>query len=89
MCEDEPGISAEERFKIRLRMRLRLLDTCMCNFAEFPPPGAHINGMSTVMFEGYLTNIDRRIQLHSLVQGNAYNVRSPTSLDSFLGVSRT
>ena len=34
------------------------------NLSTFPPPGSHVAGMSLVMFEGLLTNIDRRIQLY-------------------------
>ena len=34
------------------------------------------------MFEGILTNIDRRMQLHALVPNHAYNVRAPNTLDA-------
>lgn len=41
---------------------------------------SHISGIPYVMFEGILTNIDRRYQLHALVPANAYNVRAPNIL---------
>ena len=40
-------------------MRSMLLSSV--NLSTFPPPGSHVAGMSLVMFEGLLTNIDRRI----------------------------
>ena len=79
-AEDEPGISARDRHKARMEMREMVLSAI--NLAKFPPPGLTIGGMTTVMFEGILTNIDRRTQLYALVPDNAYNVRAPTSLDA-------
>ena len=79
-AEDAPGISAELRFNRRLRLRKLLLDAI--DLGQFPPPGAYVSGMPITMFEGLMTNIDRRIQLHGIVKGGSYNVRAPTSLDS-------
>ena len=61
-------------------MRKLLLQTV--NLAEFPPAGMHVAGMPVVMFEGILTNIDRRIQLYAVTPNNTYNVQAPTSLDA-------
>lgn len=79
-AEDEPSLSAEERYKRRLKLREFVLKDV--SFTSFPPPGSHINGIPYVMFEGLLTNIDRRIQLYAIVKKGTYNVRAPTSLDS-------
>ena len=79
-AEDEPGLSAQERFERRLQLRRLLLDSV--SLGDFPPPGNHICGMPVVMFEGFMTNIDRRIQLHALVKGGSYNVWCPNTLDS-------
>lgn len=77
-AEDEAGLSIQTRHKYRMNMRKLLLD-CV-NVADFPPPGSHVAGMPIVMFEGILTNIDRRYQLHALIPGHRYNVRAPNTL---------
>ena len=79
-AEDEPGLSAVERHKAQTDLRHLLLDSV--KLAQFPPPGSYVAGMPIIMFEGLLTNIDRRIQLHTLVPGRSYNVRAPNSLDA-------
>ena len=79
-AEDTPGLPATGRHRARMDMRNMLLDSV--NLATFPPPGSHIGGMPIIMFEGILTNIDRRIQLHALVPNHAYNVRAPNTLDA-------
>ena len=79
-AEDSSGMPAQERLRCRLAMRDFLLGTL--DLSVFPPPGSHVSGITIVMFEGILTNIDRRIQLNTLVRGNTFNVRAPTSLDS-------
>jgi hypothetical protein len=80
MAEDEPGLDVMERHQYRIAMRNMLLGST--KLAEFPPPGLHVAGMPIVMFEGILSNIDRRIQLYSLIPGNSYNVRAPNTLDA-------
>jgi len=77
-AEDESGLDVLTRYQYRMNMRQTLLEKV--HFADFPPPGSHVLGMPIVMFEGILTNIDRRYQLHALVHGNAYNVRAPNTL---------
>ena len=78
-AEDEPGLDVKERQEARMAMRNMLLNSV--NLAEFPPPGSHVAGFPVVMFEGILTNIDRRIQLYALTPRNCYNVRAPNTLD--------
>ena len=78
--EDEPGISANNRCKARLDLRDWLLKGVQFNC--FPPPGMHIKGIPMVMFEGMLTNIERRMQLFSFVKKGTYNVRSLGSLEA-------
>ena len=77
-AEDEAGLDIDTRHKYRMNIRNLLLN--WANLADFPPPGSHIAGIPIAMFEGIPTNIDRRLQLHALVPGNAYNVRAPNTL---------
>lgn len=78
-AEDEPGIETEERCHRRLNFREWLLDGV--NFGCFPPYGSHIRGIPNIMFQGFLTNIDRRIQIFPYVKSGMYNVRSLGSLE--------
>lgn len=52
------------------------------HFAQFPPPGTHIKGIPHVMFEGLLTNIERRIQIIPFIKTGIYNPRSLGSLEA-------
>ena len=79
-AEDEPGIPSEERCRRRLELRAWLLSNI--KIGSFPPPGSHINGIPLVMFEGLLTNIERRIQLFPFVKKGSYNVRALGSLEN-------
>jgi hypothetical protein len=78
-AEDEPGIEATERCQRRLNLREWLLEGV--NFCCFPPYGSHIRGVPNIMFQCFLTNIDRRIQLFPYVKSGIYNVRSLGSLE--------
>ena len=78
--EDNPGISAEERCNRRMTLRSWLLEDV--NFCQFPPYGSHIRGIPNVMFQGFITNIERRIQLFPFVKSGTYNVRSLGSLEA-------
>lgn len=49
---------------------------------HFPPPGAFVCDMPIAQFEGFLTNIDRRLQLYCMVRNETYNQRAISSLDS-------
>ena len=72
--EDQPAIPAIERCDRRMKLRKWLLEGV--NFGHFPPYGRYIKGIPTVTFEGFLTNIERKMQIHSFVPNNAYNPRS-------------
>ena len=65
--EDEPSITADEQFHRRINLCNFLLEDI--SFTQFPPYGSHIRGIPYVMFEGLMTNIDRRIQMHAIVAG--------------------
>ena len=78
--EDEAGIPAEKRHDMRLKLRELFLRDA--HLGEFPPPGSHVGGIPIVMFEGIMTNIDRRAQLYSEVKDGCYNVRAIGSLDA-------
>ena len=79
-AEDEPGLSAKERCRRRMVLRRWLLQGV--HFNKFPPYGVYIRGIPHVMFQGLLTNIDRRIQLFPYVKSGKYNVRSLGSLEA-------
>lgn len=79
-AEDDPGIPAIDRCKYRLRFRDWLLkDVCM---KTYPPYGSFINDIPVVLFEGLLTNIERKIQLFPFTKSGGYNVRAVGSLDA-------
>ena len=67
----EPGLPAEERHVKRMVLRDHLLTMIRLN--QFPQCGNNVSGMSLTMFEGLLTNIDRRIQLYALSKSGTYN----------------
>lgn len=77
---DSGGISIDTRIKWLIEMRDFLIP--FLRVGHFPPPGSHIGGMPMAQFEGFLTNVDRRLQLYALVDGSKYNQRAVTSLDS-------
>ncbi|CAG2217682.1 unnamed protein product [Mytilus edulis] len=79
-AEDDPGIDVHERCMRRLALRQWLLKDVSLN--KFPPPGAFIKGIPIVMYEGLLTNIDRRLQLFPFVKTGMYNVRSLGTLEA-------
>ncbi|KAL5011712.1 hypothetical protein ScPMuIL_010263 [Solemya velum] len=78
-ADDEPGLSALDRCKYRIQLKEWLL--AGVSFDDFPPHGAYIKGIPTVLFEGLLTNIERKIQLYTFSKTGTYNVRSVGSLD--------
>ncbi|KAK3107543.1 hypothetical protein FSP39_016995 [Pinctada imbricata] len=79
-AEDDPGINALQRCLRRLEFRDWLLKDV--NFGKFPPFGSHILGLPQVMFQGFLTNIERRIQIFPFIKSGCYNVRSLGSLEA-------
>ena len=78
-AEDEPGLPASERCQRRINLRNWLLEGV--KFCEFPPYGSHIRGIPNIMFQGLLTNIERRMQLFPYVKSQRYNVRALGSLE--------
>ena len=79
-AEDDPGITVYDRSARRLALRDWLLHGV--NFCQFPPYGSHINGIPNIMFQGFLTNIDRRLRRFPYVKCGSYNVRSLGSLEA-------
>lgn len=79
-AEDDPGLSVNERFWRRMEFRRWLLEDV--NFCKFPPYGSHVRSIPMVMFQGFLTNIERRIQLFPYVKSGRYNVRALGSLEA-------
>jgi len=79
-AEDEPGINSIDRCKRRIALREWLISKIY--IGTFPPPGNHVSGIPIVMFEGLMTNIERRIQLFPFVKSKTYNVRSLGSLEA-------
>ena len=77
---DTAGISIEKRLEWMMDMRNNLLK--YLKVGEFPPPTQYIGDMPIVQYEGFLCNIDRRLQLYLMVQGSTYNQRAISSLDS-------
>jgi len=78
-AEDKPGLSPFDRICRRLRLRSWLLSGV--KFESFPVYGSHVKGIPIVLYEGFLTNIERHIQLYSYVKRGAYNARSIGTLD--------
>jgi hypothetical protein len=79
IAEDEPGIPVDTRIRFRLELRDWLLDGV--DFSKFPPYGSYIKDLPIVLYEGLLTNIERKIQLFQFVKRGCYNVRAVGSLD--------
>ncbi|WAR25407.1 hypothetical protein MAR_011111, partial [Mya arenaria] len=79
-AEDEPGLSVHERYRRRIAFRTWLLESV--NFCQFPTYGSYIRGIPNVMFHGFLTNIERRLQLFPFVKSGRYNVRAIGSLEA-------
>lgn len=82
---DEAGMPAVERITKLLALRDYLLNGL--DFAEFPPKGAFIKGLSQVSFAGFVMNVETRIQLYLLSKHHTYNHRSLGTLgvESFFG----
>ena len=68
---DEPGLRSIERIKKMVKFKDWLLKDV--SFETFPPPGKHVKGIPFVMWEGFIQNIDTRIQLYSICENGTYN----------------
>lgn len=77
---DDAGVPVDNRIEWLLDMREKLLG--LLKVGHFPPPGAFVCDMPIAQFEGFLTNIDRRLQLYCMVRNETYNQRAISSLDS-------
>ena len=77
---DEAGMSIDNRLKHLIEMRNHLLP--YLRVGHFPPPGGYVADIPLAQFEGILCNVDRRLQLYSMVKDNRYNCRAISSLDS-------
>ena len=52
------------------------------NYMQFPPSGSHISDFPIVMFECFIKNFERKIQLYSCVKSGCFNSHTISSLDS-------
>lgn len=77
-AEDDPGIPALTRIKLRSGLRRRLLK--YVQFEHFPPPGMFVRGWPLQLWEALIANIDAKTLLYSLIKTNAYNTRAFSSL---------
>ena len=82
---DESEISVAQRIEYFLDIRNHLLS--FARLGHFPPPGQYVADLPISQFEGILTNIDRRLQLYSMLKSKTYNQRAISSLDSAFQVS--
>lgn len=77
LSEDEPGISAKER--VRMRMNLRRLLSHV-KFDQFPPQTVSISGWPLQLWEALIANIDAKSLLYALCHNGTYNVRAFSSM---------
>ncbi|CAH1798622.1 unnamed protein product [Owenia fusiformis] len=78
-AEDEPGIPAIKRVESRLKLRNWLLG--LWDSTVFPPPGSHVKSFPIQMYEGFLTSIERKIQMFPFISRGSYNSRASGSLE--------
>ena len=76
-AEDNPGISAIDRFDRRFALRDWLLSSVQFN--SFPPYGSYVKGIPIVLYEGLLTSFERKTQLYACA--GPYNQRAISTLD--------
>ncbi|XP_062594720.1 uncharacterized protein LOC134256129 [Saccostrea cucullata] len=76
--EDDPGISAKDRFLMRMKLRERLLQDV--EFHTFPPPTMYIKGWPIQLWEALLANIDAKSILYALCKQGTYNIRAFSSM---------
>ena len=77
---DEAGHSTTHRIQWLLEMRTKLLSHF--HIGHFPPLGSFVDDMPITQFEGILCNIDRRLQMYTMVETGTFNHRAISSLDS-------
>ncbi|KAJ8316700.1 hypothetical protein KUTeg_005748 [Tegillarca granosa] len=76
--EDEAGISAIDRIKMRFCLRDRLLRDV--DFSKFPPPTKYVNGWPIQLLEALIASIDSKSILYSLTKTGTYNTRAFSSM---------
>ena len=74
---DEPAIPVMDRLTGLLNLRSWLLE--LIKIGHFPPPGSHIKGFPSTLWEGYIVSIERMLVLWGMIK--SYNVRSVGTLD--------
>ncbi|KAJ8311131.1 hypothetical protein KUTeg_011317 [Tegillarca granosa] len=77
-AEDEAGISAIDRIKMRFCLRDRLLRDV--DFSKFPPPTKYVNGWPIQLWEVLIASIDSKSILYSLTKTGTYNTRAFSSM---------
>ena len=77
---DSAALSIEARITHLMSIRTFLLQHL--DVGHFPPPSFVVKDMPMCQFEGILTNIDRRLQLYSMIEAGSHNQRAISSLDS-------
>ena len=85
IADDEPGIPVDTCIRFRLALRDWLLDGV--DISKFPPDGSYIKDLPIVLYEGLLTNIERKIQLFQFAKRGCYNVRAVgrLNIENFFG----
>ena len=77
---DSAALSIEARITHLMSIRTFMLQHL--DVGHFPPPSFVVKDMPMCQFEGMLTNIDRRLQLYSMIEAGSYNQRAISSLDT-------
>ena len=78
-AEDEPGLSVNERYENRVRLRAWLLEGT--NFAVFPPYGSFVLGIPVATFDSLLVGIERRCQMVPYLPSERFCSRAVSTLD--------
>ncbi|XP_070553208.1 uncharacterized protein [Ptychodera flava] len=76
-AQDEPGISAINRCKMKVRYRNKLLG--MVDLMSFPPPGMHIQGYPKSLWESTIASVDADLLLYGIAARRTYNQRAVSS----------
>ena len=75
---DERGMDVEERIHHWNNMYSFLVSKCQ--FADYPPPTTHIEGIPIKTYEALLHSISTRFLLYGLSSSNNYNTRAISTL---------
>ena len=80
VANDDPGISAENRIKMRSHLRKRLMCRFDANNPKFPPASSYVDGIPIQLWEALLVDIEAKRQLYALARKGTYNVRAFSSM---------